>query len=294
MNAALADRHPAVAEIYRDQYLVIHGISSWLATRRGTAGNSIFYGIAPEAVIRGVADVGEIAELCRILDNAPGAFTLFRVRDDGTVVVATSSLSPGVYVWRDAEDVLHAGERLATPFELGYRLGRVEPLYLAIQLEHEVERFQAHLTPVEGLRHIGGRMSLVHGPQREEICGHTARAWTTHIDNARRLRSSWRYQLGTRSFCASPSGLQKTKEMLDLRYLLDPKTKKAYILGNAGSSEVTPVQHKGGGVTFIEITDTGNVMVTAIAASGEAVHSRNGIIGKMLTPSQYYGNCTVQ
>lgn len=93
---------------------------------------------------------------------------------------------------------------------------------------------------------------------------------------------------------ASPSGLQKTKEMLDIRYLLDPKTKKAYILGNAGSSEVTPVQHKGGGVTFIEITDTGNVMVTAIAASGEAVHSRNGIIGKMLTPSQYYGNCTVQ
>ena len=93
---------------------------------------------------------------------------------------------------------------------------------------------------------------------------------------------------------ASPSGLEKVKKKFEMRFLSDPQTKKAYLLGNAGSSEVTPVRQKDGGVTFIEVTDTGNVMVTAITASGEAVHSRNGIMFGELIPSQYYGKCTVQ
>jgi hypothetical protein len=73
------------------------------------------------------------------------------------------------------------------------------------------------------------------------------------------------------------------------------KTKKTYMLGNNGSSEVTPIANSDGGITFVEVTPSGNVMVTAITLSGEAVlHSRNGIFGKELVPSQAYGQCNVR
>jgi len=93
---------------------------------------------------------------------------------------------------------------------------------------------------------------------------------------------------------ASPSGVKKESERFELRFLSDTKTKKAYLLGNLGSSEVTAIENLSGGVTFVEITDSGNVMVTAIASSGEAVHSRNGTMVGKLIPSQYYGKCTIQ
>jgi hypothetical protein len=93
---------------------------------------------------------------------------------------------------------------------------------------------------------------------------------------------------------ASPSGVKKESKPFELRFVSDPKTKKAYMLGNNGSSEVTLIGNSGGGVTFIEVTDSGNVMVTTIASSGEAVHSRNGIISGELIPSQYYGKCKIQ
>ena len=92
---------------------------------------------------------------------------------------------------------------------------------------------------------------------------------------------------------ASPSGVKKESEQFELRFLSDPKTKKTYLLGNSGSSEVTAIENLTG-VTFIEITNSGNVMVTAITYSGEAVHSRNGIMEGKLIPSQYYGKCVVQ
>lgn len=93
---------------------------------------------------------------------------------------------------------------------------------------------------------------------------------------------------------ASPSGVKNEPKLFELRFVSDDQTKKAYLLGNNGSSEVTPIGNQGGGITFVEVTDSGNVMVTAITASGEAVHSRNGIISGRLIPSQYYGKCTVQ
>ena len=95
-------------------------------------------------------------------------------------------------------------------------------------------------------------------------------------------------------FAASPSGVKKESKPFELRFVSDTETKKAYLLGNNGSSEVTSIGNQGGGVTFVEVTDSGNVMVTAITASGEAVHSRNGIISGILIPSQYYGKCIVQ
>ena len=90
---------------------------------------------------------------------------------------------------------------------------------------------------------------------------------------------------------ATPTGL--TKQVLELRYILNSKTQKAYLLGNAGSSEVQVIPNIDG-ISFVEITDSGNVMVTAITTSGESVHSRNGILSDQLVPSQYYGKCIQQ
>jgi len=89
---------------------------------------------------------------------------------------------------------------------------------------------------------------------------------------------------------ATPQGLAKPEKPFELRFVVDTDTKKAYLMGNAGSSEVEIIPNTGG-VSFLEITDSGNIMVTAIANSGAAVHSRNGIMSKNLVPSQYYGKC---
>lgn len=90
---------------------------------------------------------------------------------------------------------------------------------------------------------------------------------------------------------ATPKGLSKQASPFELRFVVDTTTRKAYLMGNAGSSEVGVVPNAGG-ISFIEVTATGNVMVTAVTNSGEAVHSRNGIMSKELLPSQYYGKCT--
>ena len=92
---------------------------------------------------------------------------------------------------------------------------------------------------------------------------------------------------------ATPKGLSKKVPPFELRFVVDAATRKAYIVGNVGSSEVEIVLNADG-ISFVETTASGNVMVTAIANSGEAVHSRNGIIFKKILPSQFYGRCTVQ
>jgi hypothetical protein len=92
---------------------------------------------------------------------------------------------------------------------------------------------------------------------------------------------------------ASPKGLSKQASPFELRFVVDSTTKKAYLMGNAGSSEVEIVPNTYG-VSFVEVTGSGNVMVTAITIAGDAVHSRSGIISEVLLPSQLYGNCTRQ
>jgi len=89
---------------------------------------------------------------------------------------------------------------------------------------------------------------------------------------------------------ASANGIKDST--FNMSYLLDEAAKKAYITGNVGSSEVQYITNATGGITFIEITETGNVMVTAISNKDHsAVHSRNGIIFGNLVPTQYYGTC---
>lgn len=92
---------------------------------------------------------------------------------------------------------------------------------------------------------------------------------------------------------ATPKGLSKQASPLELRFVVDASTRKAYLLGNAGSSEVDVIPNTDG-ISFVEITASGNVMVTAVTNSGEAVHSRNGIMFKELVPSQFYGKCIRQ
>jgi hypothetical protein len=92
---------------------------------------------------------------------------------------------------------------------------------------------------------------------------------------------------------ATPKGLAKQAPPFELRFVVDASARKAYLMGNAGSSEVQVIPNQDG-ISFVEITGSGNVMVTAITNSGEAVHSRNGIMFKELVPSQFYGKCTRQ
>jgi hypothetical protein len=92
---------------------------------------------------------------------------------------------------------------------------------------------------------------------------------------------------------ATPKGLSKQSKPFELRFVVDTGTKKAYLMGNAGSSEVEIIPNTDG-ISFVEITRSGNVMVTAITKSGQAVHSRNGIMFNELVPSQYYGKCAVR
>lgn len=44
---------------------------------------------------------------------------------------------------------------------------------------------------------------------------------------------------------ASPSGVKKESKPFELRFVSDDQTKKAYLIGNNGSSEVTPFGDSG-------------------------------------------------
>ena len=71
---------------------------------------------------------------------------------------------------------------------------------------------------------------------------------------------------------------------------LDSVTKDAYIVGSSGLAKLAHIP-AAFGRSFIEFSDTGNVLVTTIAEDGKAVHSRNTILLGDLIPSQYYGDC---
>lgn len=90
---------------------------------------------------------------------------------------------------------------------------------------------------------------------------------------------------------SNPEGSHKVEQQFRLIFLIDSKANKSYLIGNNGSSEVKLVANTEG-FTLVEVTDSGNVMVTVISAKGKSVHSRNGIMLGNIIPSQYYGTCT--
>jgi hypothetical protein len=89
------------------------------------------------------------------------------------------------------------------------------------------------------------------------------------------------------------NGLHKVSNPFVLTFLFDASTKKAYLIGNNGSEEVRPFVQDAG-MTLVEVTAVGNIMVTAITTDGKSVHSRTGILLGEIVPSQYYGECKLQ
>ena len=107
------------------------------------------------------------------------------------------------------------------------------------------------------------------------------------------------FAASTKSYiCDFPSysdqrGNKKTKNSFRLQFLQDLEAEKAYIMGNNGANPVYVIPNDGG-LTFIEITGTGNVMTTVILFTGPSVHSRSGIMLGKIIPSQYYGSCIIK
>ena len=89
-------------------------------------------------------------------------------------------------------------------------------------------------------------------------------------------------------------GNHKVGKEFVLTFIVDSENKKAYIVGNQGSEEVAAIPHRIGGVSFVEVTGSGNVMSTVIDTAGNSVHSRNTSLGGKLVPSQYYGKCEIK
>jgi len=83
------------------------------------------------------------------------------------------------------------------------------------------------------------------------------------------------------------------KGRLSLTFIFDFKSQKTYLLGNNGTAAVESVQNKAEqSMTFVEITDAGNVMITTVnQKTNKAVHSRHTVFYGELMPSQYYGLC---
>ena len=91
---------------------------------------------------------------------------------------------------------------------------------------------------------------------------------------------------------ASPDGVAPAGKFA-LRFTLDTLTDEAFIVGNNGLADVVPIANSYG-ITFVEKTNSGNIMTTTInTTDGESVHSRNSIIAGGLVPTQYYGNCEI-
>ena len=77
---------------------------------------------------------------------------------------------------------------------------------------------------------------------------------------------------------------------MELNFIIDTNTGKGYILGSQGSAEVFVVKQSSG-ISFVEITGTGNVMSTVIDKQMNSTHSRHTIIFGEAITSQYYGKC---
>lgn len=126
-----------------------------------------------------------------------------------------------------------------------------------------------------------------------------ADALQARLQGARTLRCAF---TKTTSVDWEPSGALKTEtrdERLAFDFdAVDLEKHRARVLGNQGASDVS-VHGTGGGVTFVELTASGNFITTTVAPwlapSGEfaAVHSRHVIVAPGMPPvfSQFYGTC---
>ena len=90
------------------------------------------------------------------------------------------------------------------------------------------------------------------------------------------------------------TGVQEAKGF-EFKFVSDTDTGKAYMSGNNGSTEVSlSMRADKEGVNVLEMTDSGNMMLTTILFSGQSVHSRNSVIMGEFIASQYYGICEIK
>jgi hypothetical protein len=89
---------------------------------------------------------------------------------------------------------------------------------------------------------------------------------------------------------ASVQKVERTTEVMQLTFIVDTETSDAKIIRNSGVTDVK-LYPTGGGFTFIEVNERGNVLTTTVDIHGKSAHSRNTIIDSELVPSQFYGSC---
>ena len=90
------------------------------------------------------------------------------------------------------------------------------------------------------------------------------------------------------------AGVQESNGF-EVKFVSDTDTGKAYMSGNNGSTEVSLFMRADKeGVNVLEMTDSGNMMLTTILFSGQSVHSRNSAIMGEFIASQYYGICEIK
>lgn len=88
-------------------------------------------------------------------------------------------------------------------------------------------------------------------------------------------------------------GNHKVKQKFELNFIIDEVSGKSYMMGKNGTVEVVTFLSDGQ-ITFVEKTQTGNIMTTTIDSASNSVHSRDTVIFGEILPSQYYGKCVVK
>jgi len=90
---------------------------------------------------------------------------------------------------------------------------------------------------------------------------------------------------------STEQGIQSTGNDLVLQFVFDEDRKKAHRVKADGAQDVQVIQDDTGGITFIEVNDAVNVMVTTFDSTGKSVNSQNITSNGELLPAQYYGRC---
>ena len=92
---------------------------------------------------------------------------------------------------------------------------------------------------------------------------------------------------------ASVQRVEPTTEIMQMTFTVDTETSDAKIIRKSGITDVK-LYPTGGGFTFVEINERGNILTTTVDIHGKSAHSRNTIIDTDLVPSQFYGSCDYQ
>ena len=89
---------------------------------------------------------------------------------------------------------------------------------------------------------------------------------------------------------ASIQKVDKVVEQFQLTFTVDKETSDAKVIRKNGITDVQ-LYPTGGGFTFVEINERGNVLTTTVDIYGKSAHSRNTVLDGELIPSQFYGTC---